>query len=287
MKIALSILCCVALSLPVFAQPKKRKPKNSYAKGALDLYWGYNRSFYTPSTISFTGEGYDFSLNKVRASDRQEQSIGTYVNPKTFTVPQFNVRMGYTFWNNYHLSLGYDHMKYVIRNYQTVPIQGYISPGMDNQWSGYYSGESVLLNENHFHYENSGLNYVRIQLSRVDQWYRTRNSGWFAVNTLLGVSTGMLLSMNDFNFAQQFDRRTVSASGYGISGHIGLRLEFWRHLYIQTNLAGGFMHQTGVKTRPNGPDLAKQTFGYLASETVLGFIFYIRPTNDCNSCPHW
>jgi hypothetical protein len=288
LKIFFSILCCLVLSIPVFGQMKKRKPKNSFAKGALDIYWGYNRSFYTASTLSLSGDGYDFTLDKVQASDRPEKSLGTYVNPKTFTVPQFNLRAGYTFWNNYHLSLGYDHMKYVIRNNQTSALNGYIAPGLDSQWSGNYTDESVVLNENQFHYENSdGMNYIRLQFSRIDQWFRTRNSGWFAVNTVMGLSAGMILSQNDLNFGGEFTRKTVSLSGYGISGHIGLRLEFWRHLYLQTNLAGGFIHQTGVKTRPEGPDLAKQKMGYLASETVLGFIFYIRPTNDCNTCPHW
>jgi len=288
LKLLLTILVTCAFLGPVNGQMKKRKPKNSFAKGALDVYWGYNRSFYTPSTLTLSGDGYDFSLSKLEASDRPEKSIGTYVNPKTFTVPQFNFRMGYTFWNNYHLSLGYDHMKYVIGNNQSAPLRVYIAPGLDTQWSGYYTGESMLLNEDHFQYENTaGMNYIRLQFSRIDQWFRTRNSGWFAVNTLMGISAGMILSQNTFNFAGRFDQKTLSASGYGISGHLGLRLEFWRHLYVQTNLAGGFIHQTGVRTRQNGPDLATQKFGYLATETVLGFIFYIRPTNDCNSCPHW
>ena len=35
-------------------------------KGDVYFYWGWNLSGYTPSTITFTGENYDFSLEKVR-----------------------------------------------------------------------------------------------------------------------------------------------------------------------------------------------------------------------------
>jgi len=288
MKKTLFVILLILIALPTMAQRKRNKPKNSHARGTLDFYWGYNHSAYTKSDLQLIGEGYDFTLSKVAAEDRPEPFSSVYFNPTKITIPQFNIRLGYNFWNNFNLSLGYDHMKYVIRNNQDVSINGYVTPGIDEQWSGNYNGETVPLNDKHFHYENSdGLNYIRLQLTRVDQWYRTKKTGWFAINSLMGVSTGMVLSFNDFNFAGDFTRRTISASGYGISGHLGVRFEFWRHLFVQTNLAGGFIHQVNVKTRPTGTDHAKQRFGYIASETVVGFLFYIRPTNDCNSCPHW
>ena len=288
MKKVLFVILLFLIALPAMAQRKRNKPKNSHARGTLDFYWGYNHSAYTKSDLQLIGEGYDFTLSKVAAEDRPEPFSSVYFNPTKITIPQFNIRLGYNFWNNFNLSLGYDHMKYVIRNNQYVSINGYVTPGIDEQWSGNYNGETVPLNDKHFHYENSdGLNYIRLQLTRVDQWYRTKKTAWFAINSLMGVSTGMVLSFNDLNFAGDFTRRTISASGYGISGHLGVRFEFWRHLFVQTNLAGGFIHQVNVKTRPTGTDHAKQRFGYIASETVVGFLFYVRPTNDCNSCPHW
>ena len=288
MKKTLFVILLILIALPTMAQRKRNKPKNSHARGTLDFYWGYNHSAYTKSDLQLIGEGYDFTLSNVAAEDRPVPFSSVYFNPTKITIPLFNIRLGYNFWNNFNLSLGYDHMKYVIRNNQDVSINGYVTPGIDEQWSGNYNGETVPLNDKHFHYENSdGLNYIRLQLTRVDQWYRTKKTGWFAINSLMGVSTGMVLSFNDLNFAGDFTRRTISASGYGISGHLGVRFEFWRHLFVQTNLAGGFIHQVNVKTRPTGTDHAKQRFGYIASETVVGFLFYIRPTNDCNSCPHW
>ena len=52
----------------------------------------------------------------------------------------------------------------------TYFLSGTINPGIDlaNGWSGTYSGDSVVTNENNFHYENTnGLNYINVQLTNV------------------------------------------------------------------------------------------------------------------------
>jgi hypothetical protein len=51
------------------------------------------------------------------------------------------------------------------------------------------------------------------------------------------------------DFAGKQDLVTKSLSGYGLSVHGGLRLEFFRHFFVQTDFSGGFMHQIHVRTR--------------------------------------
>ena len=77
-------------------------------------------------------------------------------------------------------------------------------------------------------------------------------------------------------------------SGYGISVHAGPRLEFFRHVFIQASLGGGFMHQTKVRTRPNDPtSFARHSYGYVEFDTTIGFLLYIRSKNGCDDCPVW
>jgi hypothetical protein len=77
-------------------------------------------------------------------------------------------------------------------------------------------------------------------------------------------------------------------SGYGVSLHANLRAEFLRHLFVQSGFSGGFMHQVRVKTRPNNSQTyARHSYGYGEWNTVIGFLFYIRPKNGCDSCPVW
>lgn len=214
-----------------------------------------------------------------------------YFNPNTLTVPQFNTRIGYYFRDHYALSIGYDHMKYIFADQNQVLLSGTINPGVDtiNNWSGTYNNEPIVTDRNSLHYENSdGLNYIRLELTRTDLLFKAGRGDWFGVSSNLGVATGGILSFNDFTFAGQKDVRTISLSGYGISGHASLRLEFWKHLFIQSGFGGGFHHQVHVHTRPDDDAAyANQKYGYIETNTVLGFFLYIKPTNACDSCPVW
>lgn len=273
------------------AQYKRMKKKDSHSKGTLWGYWGYNRSIYTKSDIRFVGPGYDFTLAGARAHDNQANEFGTYINPATLTVPQFNIRLGYNFWENWSLSAGYDHMKYVFADQNEVFLSGKIDPNVDNvtNWSGTYNAEPVVTARKTFHYENSdGLNFLRLELTRIDRLLRLGDREQFVITSNLGLSLGGVLSYNDFTFAGSATVRTISMSGYGISAHISPRFEFFRHVFIQPIFTGGFMNQVRVKTRPNNASsYAKQKFGFMELSTVLGFFAYIRPTNGCDSCPVW
>lgn len=273
---------------PVFAQ--KKKTKNSYAKGTLFGYWGYNRSIYTKSNIRFVGYGYDFEMKGAVARDNPYPLSWAYFDPKRITVPQFNARVGYYYKDHWAISFGYDHMKYIFAHNNHVKISGNIDEGIDTvtNLSGSYDDYDFITDRSTFHYENSdGLNYLRVELTRTDQWFATRNKN-FAISSNIGLGTGGILSFNDFTFAGRKDMRTISLSGYGLSGHLGARLEFFKHLFLQANASAGFMHQVKVKTRPNDPSaFARQMYGYGELDVVIGFLLYIRPTNNCNSCPHW
>ena len=53
----------------------------------------------------------------------------------------------------------------------------------------------------------------------------------FVLSSNLGIGAGGLLSYNDFDFAGRKTLRTISMSGYGISMHANLRMEFLRHVF--------------------------------------------------------
>ncbi|MCH2229679.1 MAG: hypothetical protein MK105_04985 [Crocinitomicaceae bacterium] len=284
-------LIIVLLMLVPFVSDAQRKI--SYAKGTVFGYWGYNRSAYTKSNMRFVGPGYDFTMKGAVAHDNPEKfDAAVYFNPSKLTIPQFNARIGYYFKDNWSISFGYDHMKYIFADQNQVSLSGEIDPGVDTLWSGLYSGEPITTDRNHFHYENSdGLNYLRFELTRTDQWWKTGKKDWFALSTNVGLSAGGILSFNDFRMgyaASDITRRTISLSGYGLSGHLGLRLEFFRHLFLQPNLGAGFHHQVKVKNRPNdASSYTRQAYGYVEANVVIGFLLYIRTKNGCDSCPVW
>lgn len=270
------------------AQLKKKVNKNSMGKGALFLYWGYNHSVYTKSNLHFIGPGYDFTLAGVSAADRPSYDITTYFKPSTFTVPQFNIRMGYFFADNWAINIGYDHMKYVMRNNNQVLLSGQINPSVGSEWDGTHVNDPVVTKTDKFHYENTnGHNYIHAELMYGVYLYRTRNKQ-FAITGQLGVGAGGILSFNDFTFAGKKYMATVSMSGYGLSAQAGMRLEFFNHLFIQGEISGGFMHQVKVINRPDIVNAyTKHAFGYAMGQVSIGGVIYIRSKNDCNTCPKW
>ena len=287
--ISFFVMGCFVLNAQRYNRPK---PKKSYAKGAIFAHWGYNRSFYSRSDINFRGSGYDFTIGACEAEDRPEPfSFDNYFNIRKLTVPQFNLRIGYLFKNNWAISLGYDHLKYVLKDNTPYTLSGQINPGVDDatNWSGYYTNEPIITDEATFHYENTdGLNYIRAEITRIDQWYREKRSAWFAFSSLLGVGSGPILSVNDFTFAGQKTMQTTSLSGLGISTHIDLRFEFFKHFYIQPGASAGYMLQNNVRTRSTDYNaVASHRFAFLEYHVVAGWLFYLRPENTCDACPHW
>ena len=290
--VLITILLILGSFVSIAQRRNKPKPKKSFNAGAIFVQWGYNRDFYTKSDINFRGTGYDFTLQDCEAVDRPEPfSVENYFNIKNITIPQFNLRIGYMIKRNWAISLGYDHLKYVLRDNVPYTLSGTINPGVDleTNWSGTYINEPVITQEATFHYENSnGLNYIRAEVSRVDQWYRERNSAWFAFSTLFGAGAGAILSINDFTFAGRKSVFTPSLSGMAISLHADARLEFFRHFYIQPGIGTGFMLQNNVRTRPEDYNsAASQSFGYLEAHVLVGWLFYLKPINACDACPQW
>ena len=289
MKNSLLILLLTICSTS-WTQQVSKNNKRSTAKGAMFVYWGYNRSAYSKSNLRFIGPGYDFTLKGVQAKDRPSEVFKTYVSLTDFTVPQFNFRIGYNIKKNWAISLGYDHMKYVMKAGPTYLLSGNINPGIDpvTNWSGTYNNEPVVTNSNTFHYENTnGFNYIHVDISNVFKVYQSDKSR-FALTTLWGGGAGPVLSFNDFTFAGQKNVATVSLSGFGVSAHAGLRAEFFRRVFVQTNLTGGFIDQFRVKTRPNDYDShAKQVYFYSEGNIVIGALFYLNQGDKCGGCPNW
>jgi hypothetical protein len=283
----------IAFLLPFYqlAQTHKRKPKVSFSKGTFFGYYGYNRSWYSNSTLNLTGPGYQFSLKGMAAHDMPNPlDPGIQLNPLRFTTGQYDVRFGYYFKNHFAISLGYDKLKYEMQNGDQVLLSGNLNAGVDtvNYWSGSYTNDPVTLSNNTFHYSNSGLNYIRCELTRTDQWLAAGMDQQVVLSTNLGVGFGGLVSDNTLLFAGKEDAEYRSFSGFALSGHFGIRFEFFRHVFVQSNFSGGYMSQTHVGTRINDSNaFASQKFAFMQFDTNVGFLFYIRPTNNCNTCPVW
>lgn len=291
----IALLCGIlCLTGNVFAQHGtlyRIKHKVSNSPGTLFMTWGYNRSWFTPSTVHFFGPNYGFNLSNIEAIDDPEPyDRDIYFRKKTINTTQYNWRIGYYFKKRYALSFGIDHTNYVTQETDKSQLTGTFYAGVDtvNNWLGSYQNNFVTIDHDKFNYNNKGgLNYLRLELTRSDVLYRSHEKN-LAFSTNLGLGFGLLVSNNTFLFNGRQDANQRSLSGFGSSLTTGARLEIFRNFTIQTELVWGYMNQQHVKTRDYEEyAYAKQSFFQVAWVTSFGFLFFIHPTNECDTCPNW
>ncbi|WP_370425128.1 hypothetical protein [Tenacibaculum dicentrarchi] len=249
---------------------QKKKVTN---KGKFFAYWGWNWASYTDSDIHFKGDNYDFTLSNVKAQDRQTKfSFNKYFNPSNVTIPQTNYRIGYFFKENYTVSIGVDHMKYVMIDNQNVKINGNINDG-NSTYDGTYNNETINLAEDFLRFEHTdGLNYVNVELKRFDDV-----SHWFGlnlenlqINLTEGVGMGILYPKTNSKLLGKDRNDSFHLAGYGASVVAGVNISFLKHFYVQADLKGGHIYMPDVKTTSNSSDSASQNFFFLQKTILIG-----------------
>jgi hypothetical protein len=239
-------------------------------KGNVNLFWGWNRGWFTNSDIRFKGVNYDFTLYDVQANDRQTPvGLDPYLNPVKLTVPQTNFRIGYFISDHYCVIGGFDHMKYVMVQDQTVKINGEINVG-ESSYNGKYENSDIVLSSSILQYEHTdGLNYIHAGLLRYDRILDLPNlrTGIFFNG---GLEAGMVMPRTAVKFMDQELSDSFHISGYGMSLQVGLSIFILKVITIRSELKGGFINLPDVKTSNSNADKAQQHFFFLQPNILLG-----------------
>ena len=243
-------------------------------KGKLYFYWGWNRGAYSKSDIQFKGKDYGFTLSDVVAKDRQTKfSVDSYLNPRNITLPQFNARIGYFFKNSWDISIGTDHMKYVVQTRQTVNISGNINDS-SSPYGGSYKNDDIMLTEDFLSFEHTdGLNFVSAEIKRFDNILDLNK---VQVNITEGFGLGFLLPRTNTTLLDKERYDEFHLSGYGISSMIGLNLSFFEKFFIQTELKGGYINMPDIRTTNSKADSASQSFFFREITLLFGGIININ-----------
>lgn len=264
------IVAVVLLMLFSYTAFTQDKPYNyqKERKGKLYFYWGWNWDWYTKSCIHFQGDNYDFTLNKVSAKDKQHKmDPNIYFNPANVTIPQYNFRLGYFISDNYNISFGIDHMKYVVQGYQSVPISGYIK-GTGTIYDGVWEDDEMVLADNFLLFEHTdGLNYINLEFRRYDaikSWKKV------SINVTEGLGAGILYPKTNTTLMNYERYDEFHLAGYGISAVFGLNLALWRFFFIQSEFKGGYINMPDIRTTNSTADKASQDFFFGQANIVFG-----------------
>ena len=269
LKISLFSLLLIGFLSPVYGQMVK---DNYYRKGNFFIYWGWNRAAYTTSDIHFSGNDYDFTLENVVAKDRQSPfSAKLYFSPNTLSIPQYNLRIGYFFHDKYNISIGADHMKYVMEQFQTVKINGTIANG--TSFDGTYNDSDIEMSEDFLKFEHTdGLNYENIEVRRFDVLFGRKNFS-FAANEGLGI--GVLVPRTNTTLMNNERYDEFHLAGYGLSAVLSLNATFFKYFFVQMEWKGGFIHMPDIRTTMFKSDRASQHFLFSQYNVVFGGNFRI------------
>lgn len=275
----MAVLTFCVFSQYTFSQETVENPEKYTArnKGKFYIFWGGNRESYSKSDIRFKGADYDFTLYDVEAHDKPKGFHIDYFNPLRMTIPQTNLRIGYFISDHYNISIGFDHMKYVMYNDRRVNYSGYY-PNAGSYNENPADGQ-LTLDEDFLLFEHTdGLNYVNTEISRVDdisKLFRINNTDKIQVNITEGLGAGFLYPKTNTTLLGKDRYDEFNIAGYGLSAKVGLNVTFFKHFFIQTELKGGFIEMNNIRTTQDKADSAEQNFWFLQRILTVGGIFRI------------
>lgn len=255
----------------------------AHNKGKFFISWGGNRESYTKSDVTFKGDGYNFTVENMKAHDKPKGWHIDYINPSRMTIPQTNFRLGYFFSDHYSVTIGVDHMKYVMTQDQTANVSGEInlpSAEAGSVHNGVYNNTPVDFTDGTFlKYEHTdGLNYVHTEVSRFDDissLFKLPNTDKVQINLTEGLGAGLLYPRTNTTLLGKERHDDFHVSGYGLSAKAGLNFTFFKHFYLQGELKGGYINMQDIRTTQSPTDKAAQDFFFFQRIIAFGGIFKI------------
>jgi len=243
-------------------------------KGKAFFSWGYNRSTYSLSDIRYWGNGYDFTIKEAVAKDRQTKfDPKVYFNPALLTIPQYNLRLGYYLNNKLSLSVSVDHMKYVLDNSQIATVDGIIEASASTTWAKEYDQELMPITQDFVKYEHTdGLNIIYFELDYNDLFFETSNRN-FAVDLVTGIGAGAAVPKTNARLFDKLGTDDFHLAGWSVNANVGLKLFFFKKLFLHPAVKTGFVILPDVRTNLEGIDKASQNFSYFQGNITLGYQF--------------
>jgi hypothetical protein len=275
----LAVLTFCVFSQYSFSQEeiKSQEKYTAHNKGKFYISWGGNRESYTRSDVNFRGDNYNFTVEDMAAHDKPKGWHVDYLNPTRMTIPQTDFRLGYYVSDHYSISIGWDHMKYVMSQFQVANMTGTINTG--ESFDGVYNHTPTVMTEDFLTYEHTdGLNYVNAEFARHDdfsRWLGITNTDLIQFNISEGLGAGVLYPKTNTKLMGRERHDEFHVSGYGFSGKAALNITFLKHFYVQGELKSGYINMQDIRTTYNGNDRASQDFFFFQRIIEVGGVFRI------------
>ncbi|MFN8322729.1 MAG: hypothetical protein U0T74_08740 [Chitinophagales bacterium] len=276
--ILFSLVCFINL-LPAREPSDSLKSENRIAwrkessnKGSLYIQWGYNREYFSRSSIHFKGADYDLTFYNITAHDRPSKfTFNTYFNPVNISIPQYCFRAGYFVTGRLHFSLGIDHLKYVMDANQRAVLSGVINPAVSAKYGGSYLHDTVVVSSDLLRFEHTnGLNLVSLDVGYLLPCLNIyKKKVWLKWN--FGLGGFFVITKTDVTILNDRTDNKFHLSGYCIAAHTGPRFEFWKWGFVGFEVKGGYIGLPDVLIHNEQPIRANHDFGFFEYYGLVGF----------------
>jgi hypothetical protein len=267
---ALIIFCPIITTTAQETNPEQLNKTDN--KGKFFAYWGWSREWFSTSDIHFKGADYNFTLNNVSARDKPNKiGYDPYLKLGEMTIPQFNFRIGYFINSHYNISIGVDHMKYVVIQHQTTQITGSIA-NSNTIYDGIYNHENIEITDGFLLFEHTnGLNYINSEIRRQDKV--TSISKNIAINFTEGLGLGALYPKTNTTLLNKQRYDEFHLAGYGVHALVGFNIQFFNFFFLQSEFKGGYINMPDIRTTLSSQDSASQHFFFTQFNWVFGAKF--------------
>ncbi len=242
--------------------------KGKLLKG-MYIQWGYNKEWYTKSTIHFRlANGDNFKLINAKAKDKPDLEA-VYKNPGDISIPQYNYRLGF-YLNNKRtksIELNFDHIKYVVTDGQKVRVKGIINGVQVN-------ADSVLNPTNFLHFEHTdGGNLLHINYVQQKTLYKNRANTRPLLNLIWKLGAGINIPRSDFTYKGDRFNNKFHISGYNVSAEAGARLYIFKKLFLEGTGKTGYVRYVNAlaNTTKLIGNRVSHGFGYFEFIGLIGY----------------
>jgi hypothetical protein len=216
-----------------------------YAK-RFYIYWGYNRSFYSNSNVHLKGNNFDLTFFQVKAKDKPYPfNLKNYIDPVSIWVPQYNYRIGFFINDKVSISIGLDHMKYVVDRSQTAVVSGStVGSHFPDQakFDSVFVGKSMPLNGFMYMDHTNGLNLISFDIDYRSSIYKKKN---IEINLKSGLGIAEMVTKSELHLMGYGVDNEFNLCGFGVSAYQGVELVIGKYFFIRPQVRFGWINLTG------------------------------------------
>lgn len=249
---------------PVLAQSSltPNTVKLGKEKGSFYFTWGYNRDWYTKSTIHFvntTTDNYNFTFYNAKAHDRPDMQ--DFYKITSLTIPQYDMNLGYFFNDKRDLGIevSWDHLKYIVTDNQVMHVKGEIR--------GQEIDKDTLVTPSFVHLQHTnGNNYLMLNLVKREKLWKSKHLQLSAIGK---VGAGPLISYTISSVLGNNDDGYFHYHGIVSALSVGLKLDIYRYFFLQTDVQGAWVDYTNTRLGADHQGLSTQHFYSLQYKYLL------------------